>query len=47
MKAFIALCLLFVCVYSAPTFDAELDAPWDLFKHTYGKQYSFTEEINR
>jgi cathepsin L len=47
MKAFIALCLLFVCVYSAPTFDAELDAAWNLFKHTYEKQYSFTEEINR
>jgi len=48
MKAFIALCLLFVCVYSAPTFNAQLDAPWNLFKRTYEKQYtSVEEEINR
>jgi len=48
MKAFIALCLLFVCVYSAPTFNAELDAPWALFKLSFGKQYASTEEeINR
>jgi len=47
MKAFIALCLLFVCVYSAPTFNAELDAPWAIFKATFGKQYSGEEEINR
>jgi len=44
MKVFIALCLLFVCVYSAPT----LDAPWTLFKRTYEKQYtSVEEEMNR
>jgi cathepsin L len=48
MKAFIAICLLFVCVYSAPTFNTELDAPWNLFKRTFGKQYSSAEEeINR
>jgi cathepsin L len=47
MKAFIALCLLFVCVYSAPTFNAELDAPWAIYKATFGKQYSGEEEINR
>jgi cathepsin L len=48
MKAFIALCLLFVCVYSAPTFDATLDAPWALYKVTYEKGYaSYEEEINR
>jgi cathepsin L len=48
MKAFIALCLLFVCVYSAPTFDTTLDAPWDLYKRTYEKQYaSYGEEITR
>jgi hypothetical protein len=40
MKAFIALCLLFVCVYSAPTFDTTLDAPWALYKRTYDKQYA-------
>jgi cathepsin L len=44
MKAFIALCLLFVCVYSAPTFNAELDAPWVLFKRTFEKQYASVEE---
>jgi cathepsin L len=47
MKAFIALCLLFVCVYSAPTFNSELDAPWNLFKRVFAKQYTFTEEISR
>jgi cathepsin L len=48
MKAFIALCLLFVCVYSAPTFDATLDAPWALYKRTFEKQYaSDAEEILR
>jgi cathepsin L len=44
MKAFIALCLLFACVYSAPTFNAELDAPWVLFKRTFEKQYASAEE---
>jgi len=47
MKIFIALCLFLVCVYSAPTFNAELDASWALFKSTYGKQYGLTEEISR
>jgi cathepsin L len=48
MKAFIALCLLFVCVYSAPVFDATLDAPWALYKRTFEKQYaSDAEEITR
>jgi cathepsin L len=48
MKAFIALCLLFVCVYSAPTFDATLDASWTLFKRTYEKEYETSnEEFNR
>jgi cathepsin L len=48
MKAFIALCLLFVSVYSAPAYNTELDAPWALFKRTYEKQYaSVEEEINR
>ena len=48
MKAFIALCLLFVCVYSAPTSNSQLDAPWTLFKRTYEKQYtSVVEEQNR
>jgi len=44
MKAFIALCLLFVCVYSAPTFDATLDAPWTLFKSIYEKEYASDAE---
>jgi hypothetical protein len=44
MKAFIALCLLFVCVYSAPTFDATLDAPWALYKRVFEKQYASAEE---
>jgi len=44
MKAFIALCLLFVCVYSAPTSNSLLDAPWALFKQTFQKQYGSTEE---
>jgi len=48
MKAFIALCLLFACVYSAPTPNAELDAPWALFKRMFEKQYtSVEEELNR
>jgi hypothetical protein len=48
MKACIALCLLFVCVYSAPTSNVELDAPWVQFKRLYEKQYtSVEEEINR
>jgi len=47
MKAFAALCLFFVCVYSAPTFNVELDAHWTLFKSTFGKQYSTVEEITR
>jgi cathepsin L len=48
MKAFIALCLLFVCVYSAPVFDSTLDAPWALYKSTFEKQYaSDAEEIIR
>jgi cathepsin L len=47
MKAFIALCLLFVCVYSAPTFNTELDASWNLFKNVFGKQYTFSEEVTR
>jgi cathepsin L len=48
MKSFVALCLLFVCVYSAPAFNSELDAPWALFKRTYKRQYmSVEEEINR
>jgi hypothetical protein len=47
MKAFLALCLLFVAVYSAPTFDAALDEPWTLFKRTFQKDYTFAEEINR
>jgi len=44
MKVTIALCLLFACVYSAPTFDAQLDAPWALYKRTFEKQYASTEE---
>jgi len=48
MKAFIALCLLFVCVYSAPIFDTTLDAPWALYKRTFEKQYaSDAEELTR
>jgi hypothetical protein len=47
MKAIAAICLFFVCVYSAPTFNVELDSDWALFKTTYGKQYSSSEETNR
>jgi hypothetical protein len=48
MKAFIALCLIFACVYSAPTFDAQLDDSWALYKRTFEKQYaSVAEEITR
>ena len=48
MKVAIALCLLFVCVYSAPTFNALLDEPWTLFKRVHEKRYtSVEEEINR
>jgi cathepsin L len=48
MKAFIALCLIFACVYSAPTFDAQLDDSWALYKRTFEKQYaSVEEEITR
>ncbi|CAF1091665.1 unnamed protein product [Adineta ricciae] len=44
MKTCIALSLLFVCVYSAPTFNSLLDEPWALFKRTYERQYSTSEE---
>jgi cathepsin L len=44
MKSFVALCLLFACVYSAPTFDAQLDAPWALYKRTFEKNYASGEE---
>ena len=47
MKAFVALCLLFVCVYSAPRFNTELDAHWTLYKTRFGKQYSTIEEVAR
>jgi len=48
MKVFIALCLVFACVYSAPTFDAALDTPWALYKRTFEKQYaSDAEELIR
>jgi hypothetical protein len=46
MKLFVILCLFVVAVYSAPTFDAQLDAPWILFKRTHEKGYSSTEEEN-
>ena len=48
MKGFIALCLVFVCAHSAPTFNAALDAPWALFKRTFEKQYTtIAEETTR
>ncbi|CAF1069878.1 unnamed protein product [Adineta ricciae] len=48
MKAFIALCCLFACAYSLPTFDTTLDSAWVLFKRTYEKQYaSNAEETTR
>ena len=48
MKTCIALSLLFVCVYSAPTFNSLLDEPWALFKRTFERRYSTVEEeINR
>jgi len=48
MNAFIALSVLFVCVYSAPTFNTQLDESWTLFKRSFDKQYqSGVEEITR
>ncbi|CAF1538611.1 unnamed protein product [Adineta ricciae] len=48
MKVFIAVCFLFVYVYSLPTFDATLDSAWALYKRTYEKQYgSNVEESKR
>jgi hypothetical protein len=48
MKAFIALCVLFVGAYSAPMLDEKLGNPWSLFKRVHGKQYnSIEEETNR
>lgn len=47
MKAIAALCLFFVCAYSAPRFNVELDSHWTLFKSTFGKQYSTAEEVTR
>jgi len=41
MKAFIALCVLFVGAYCAPTLDNE---SWELFKRVHEKQYSSVEE---
>ncbi|CAF1206686.1 unnamed protein product [Adineta ricciae] len=47
MKAFIALCFLFVCVYSSRTFDATLDSTWALYKRTYEKQYASSAEESK
>jgi len=47
MKAFIALCFLFIGVYSTPLFDTTLDAPWALYKRTFEKQYTDGEEMTR
>ncbi|CAF1005392.1 unnamed protein product [Didymodactylos carnosus] len=48
MKVITVLCLMFVAVaYSAPTFDSSLDAPWQLFKRLYAKEYSVAEEQHR
>jgi cathepsin L len=48
MKAFIALCVLFVGAYCAPMFNEELGDAWTLFKRVHEKQYnSVAEEGNR
>ncbi|CAF0920977.1 unnamed protein product [Didymodactylos carnosus] len=47
MKVIIALCLMFVAVYSASTFDSSLEDSWKLFKHVHSKEYSTSEEQNR
>jgi len=48
MKAFIALCVLFVGAYCAPMVDEPLNNAWTLFKRVHEKQYnSIEEEANR
>jgi cathepsin L len=48
MKAFIALCVLFVGAYCAPMLDEQLGNAWTLFKRVHEKQYSsVAEETNR
>jgi cathepsin L len=44
MKAFIALCVLFVGAYCAPMLDEQLGNSWALFKRVHEKQYSSVEE---
>jgi len=44
MKAFIALCVLFVGAYCAPMLDEQLGNQWALFKRVHEKQYSTVEE---
>ena len=44
MKAFIALCVLFVGAYCAPMLDEQLGQSWTLFKRVHEKQYNSVEE---
>lgn len=44
MKAFIALCLLFVGAYCAPMIDEQLNSQWELFKRTHEKTYATVEQ---
>ena len=44
MKAFIALCVLFVGASCAPMLDEQLSNGWTLFKRVHEKQYSSVEE---
>ncbi|CAF1688403.1 unnamed protein product, partial [Adineta ricciae] len=44
MKAFIALCVLFVGAYCAPMLDEQLGNQWTLFKRVHEKQYNSVEE---
>lgn len=43
MKAFIALCVLVIGAYCAPTID-EFNNEWTLFKRVHEKQYSSVQE---
>jgi len=44
MKAFVALCVLFVGAYCAPMLDEQLGNQWTLFKRVHEKQYNSVEE---
>ncbi|CAF1040579.1 unnamed protein product [Didymodactylos carnosus] len=47
MKILIALCVLFIGAFCAPTFDTANNEGWNLFKQVHSKQYTNDEETYR